>query len=410
MPPISPSQTPFPSEFPLTRDTKFGAEVAPLFDALNGLSGSSLSESSDNWRIGALPLLHEFVDDAKFSDTQFAREDLLFFTANRLGNEIRRVVTHRWIHDLIIDELSQFRSALADSDVAFFDLVASVAYRSGYSRFMNPEIWPKIDPKGQFASLYIDPEVAWKELDELGAGLTLDGALVCSLIERRIIEKVDELEKVVPDFDELFSQQKYRFFTDRGHTTDNLVFEVRLLLSSGIDRRSSFHMRESLPQLIEPTSFMIVEDNPLHHMLFVELQHITGASFFSADNLKTTPHFFTDVHSARLAIHSAVKSGAPLPRVLISDIELSGDGRGETGLDLVESIDSILRAVGRRDEVALQIVYSSNLTFYREQVAALKERGVIADGTLKSQFSLAQLLTTVNQRVEDGALGEAHNF
>jgi CheY-like chemotaxis protein len=148
---------------------------------------------------------------------------------------------------------------------------------------------------------------------------------------------------------------------------------------------------------------MVVEDNILHQEFLRPVFSVNGLTPFKAApeggdgaDIREQSGYYGTAERALARIEHAIRTQEALPQAILCDIELGDPRNRMNGLQLAERIHERLTEAGRRGEVVVHMLYSSNLRFYEERVQALEANGVISGHMHKDHFSITKLIESIN--------------
>lgn len=153
--------------------------------------------------------------------------------------------------------------------------------------------------------------------------------------------------------------------------------------------------------LTRQASLMVVEDNPLHALMFHNADKIENLSVYplsynsesenTLDKLREGQGIYTKAERALEVIEVHVKEGAKPPDMLLTDVELAGSMKGT----------QLIREIHERwPDVVSCMIYSSDVKRYEGEIGELKEDGLIIGSWYKGDFSLDGMVDMVNPKLE----------
>ena len=391
--------------YPIDRESQFGLIVAPVYDSLCSIQRDLANPdfTSKEWRFAAFPILSEYFKDRDLTQITFTVNDQMCMMTDPVMNEIRRIFNHEWFAQKIMKAAQESQAGLNTEDMTAISNLAHTIRCFGFSKFLGGE---KSDleeftthfpsSKDMVIDMYkiceISESVSEGSQSYVGFSRQINATLLneCRAIAHKAWNEWSKYSKSL-------SPGEPGLLTDPDHLWVNLACDLDLLLSFSSQRKLA------LSPLSRPTTFMIVEDNPLHQWSFSDLNRLKMASFYPPSN-KTERRYAKDLSSlcyssakeAFNSINEAIINSFLLPNVIVADIELTDSDMN--GLDLVEQVDSLLKEAGRRSEVEIVMVYSSNLRIHDQRVSHLKSQGIINESHIKSDFRLGDLLLAIESQ------------
>ncbi len=395
--------------YPLPERSQFGKLVAPIYHELSGLptSPGKSPDSDPNWLKAAFGPLRRFTRKHSFRDVDFTTQDIMFASSDEIGAVLRRPILHRWASERFSEQLKQYSNDLSVTDQKYMQYACKLIENQGYSRFFDGEDIARAtlsQPGGR--SVYIGPK-AWPTLRKLAASLSSAGIGLAEKAEAEVRKDcLHFARRAQREWMKAYRLGR-RLITDPGHLFNVWQAFVQMLWAA----RPEIYIFKGLPRLPRPTSFMFVEDNPLHQWVFEPLRRQKNAEFYAPTRQNRSETLreqeskgcYVSAERALDVLTSALKRELPLPRVLLADIELGNPRERMNGIEFVKRVHQMLRDFGRRDEVIIRMLYSSNLSFYQKEVDSLYASGVISDFWTKEKFSLRALVEAVVNETEKGS-------
>ncbi|MBU0763119.1 MAG: hypothetical protein KKD39_08855 [Candidatus Altiarchaeota archaeon] len=386
----------------LRGESILGKVIQPLVNDLAALPQERQVES-----VETLGLIHSFLKGENLADVELTREDILFLITTKVGDLLRRPVLHGMFADKIEAEIE---TSNATEETVKGHLVTS-ARASRWSRFISePAVAEKIKDAKGLEDVYIDMEDKAAELaDAIGA--SPKKAYLITMKTFHIAKNMREtnLPKVRDDFNWYTETQQGRkdksveFYTDPGHAF-NQGYDV-MFIRRYVKAKSEIRFSSTMPAFLRETSFMLVEDNPVHGLLADIILTAENAKAYAPDKKdeSTEPLTkkseskgrYTSAERALDVMYGAANTSGSHPDVILADIELLGKMRG---IEFIREVHRREVAAGRKPMIMM--VYSSNPRPYTEDIKRLKDEGIIADHWHKEDFTPEKLIETVNEQMK----------
>jgi CheY-like chemotaxis protein len=344
--------------------------------------------------IEIFPLIHEkfCVRHQGLEKIDLTRDDIAYLLANPIGAIIRRpfLAAH------FVASAKEMVTANEQNSEAQ-ELVLDSLRKFGFSKFLDGDLAIELGDRYPSRSVWVGYKELKKRFAEISEASkdSLFGyvsALHDFAMEYRSINcaKIDEfylqIERLTRDGD----LGDFILYADPPHVFN--VYETISVFLGEID--DSVEKELSVKSLVEPLTFMIVEDNKFYAESLKAYLFCKGASACSPDGATDSREksgIFTSAERALEVLDEMLEKGT-LPDVILSDIEL-GDQK-MNGINFVKVAQERCRAAGKN--IRIVFISSSNMSFYAGEIAQLQASGLVAGSFRKADFTLPGFIDAVN--------------
>lgn len=416
------------SQYPLPANTTFGKVVGNL-DSLIREHSFCKALSDKQLRVKFCPNsdaekaeYHSFLADIykdvyslciekqdKLAGIELTTSDILYLMGNPVGNIIRRPVIAAHFVALAKKEVKMPEAS------GISELVYETISKFGFSKFINSEVVDAIKAQGEKENVWIDLEAQDRKIN-LAIGENL------AIAERFFLDLEDlaiKYTQVGDKAEEIFSQAMHRqdslpanerehlFYSDPGHIFN--VFEIVRVLKYKTDKNLDKLISEV--KLPRPVTLMCLEDNLVYKLYISKLTACADIKPFAPPTASDSEQYelartnegfdqlyygiYSSAESALSVFKKQLAKGVT-PDLAIVDIELGDDKMN--GLQFVREAQRLALEAGKK--IHFVFVTSSNMSFYRGEVAELRQSGLIEGAYRKSEFSLLGFLNDLKTRME----------
>ena len=396
-------------------------EIKPVMDGKNQLGGvikslvgrlKELPEERQTESLETFRIIWEFFKDEKnqraLAGVNLEYRDILFLTADKVGNLIRKAVT-RYHYAGKIDAAVEVQNEVEQEtkDLLLKDVRANSWSKFYKIRGMKQEITDALGEAVVKETSRWDKEFE-KQVEKsgsFGSGMVI----VASDIGNRMYGLLGEPLNIVYITERDCAKEERRdsiFFADPAHGI-GVHTDMGLGHASTVLMKAGFH--KSLPPLLRPCTFMLVEDNELQQKWVQFLKKAENISMYAPPEDMVSRELdtrrweslgcYTTARRALEVISGRLRKKQCPPDIILCDIELEGEGEieGMNGLKFVEKVYQMEKAAGR--DPMILMIYSSNPTKYQEEVRKLEQRGIIIGGWSKlklNHLTMTEMIDAIN--------------